>query len=68
MYDQGWEFQNELVAPEPRPSTDLVEFLQVHHELRDHVTHSTFQKIYSNICATMQETNSPFLFILSNFK
>jgi hypothetical protein len=50
MYDQGWEFQNELVAPEPRPSTDLVEFIQVHHELRDHVTHSTFQKIYSNIC------------------
>ncbi|XP_071680521.1 uncharacterized protein [Lolium perenne] len=43
VYDQGWEFQGDLVAPEPGPPTDLVDFLHVHHELRDLATHSRLQ-------------------------
>jgi hypothetical protein len=36
--DQGWDFQNELVAPNPVPSS-FQEFLHIHHEIRDQATH-----------------------------
>jgi hypothetical protein len=38
VYDQGWDFQGELVAPNPVPSS-LQEFLHTHHEIRDRATH-----------------------------
>jgi hypothetical protein len=36
IYDQGWEFQGELVDAEPEPPTY---FLQVNHAMRDNATH-----------------------------
>jgi hypothetical protein len=38
VYDQGWDFQGELVAPNPVPSS-FQEFLHTHHEIRDRATH-----------------------------
>jgi hypothetical protein len=32
VYDQGWDFQGELVAPNPVPSS-FQEFLYTHHEI-----------------------------------
>jgi len=33
VYDQGWEFQGDLVALQPGPPADLIDFLTVHHEI-----------------------------------
>jgi hypothetical protein len=38
IYDQGWDFQGELVAPNPVPSS-FPKFLYTHHEIRDQATH-----------------------------
>jgi hypothetical protein len=38
VYDQGWDFQGELVATNPVPSS-FQEFLHTHHKIRDRVTH-----------------------------
>jgi hypothetical protein len=43
VYDQGWEFQRGLVDTDFGPSTDLVDFLHVHHTMRDKATHSRLQ-------------------------
>jgi hypothetical protein len=32
FYDQGWDFQDDLVAQNPRP-TSFQEFLHAHHEI-----------------------------------
>jgi hypothetical protein len=42
-YDQGWEFQNELVDTEPGPPTDLVDFLHMHHAMRDKTIYNQLQ-------------------------
>jgi hypothetical protein len=36
--DQGWEFQGELVAPNPGLAS-FQEFLHAHREIRDRTTH-----------------------------
>jgi hypothetical protein len=38
VYDQGWDFQGELVAPNLVPSL-FQEFFCTHHEIRDRATH-----------------------------
>jgi hypothetical protein len=38
FYDQGWDFQGELVAPNPGP-VSFQDFLHAHHEIRDWATH-----------------------------
>jgi hypothetical protein len=38
VYDQGWNFQGELVAPNPGP-VSFQDFLHAHHETRDRATH-----------------------------
>jgi hypothetical protein len=38
VYDQGWDFQGELVAVNPVPSS-FQEFLHTHHEIRDRATY-----------------------------
>jgi hypothetical protein len=43
IYDQIWEFQGELVAPEPGPPTTFEDFLAMQHEIRDHVSHNQLQ-------------------------
>jgi hypothetical protein len=43
VYDQGWDFQGELVAPNPAPSS-FQEFLHTHHEIRDRATHLTLHE------------------------
>jgi hypothetical protein len=42
--DLGWKSQGENVAPQPGPPADLVDFLAVHHEMRDKATHIRLQK------------------------
>jgi hypothetical protein len=39
LHDQGWQFQGELVEPQPGPSL-WDEFIAVHHEIRDRHTHN----------------------------
>jgi hypothetical protein len=43
IYDQGWEFQGELVAPHPEAATFEM-FLHVHEEIHDRATHDQLQK------------------------
>jgi hypothetical protein len=38
VYDQGWDFQGELVAPNP-VSSSFQEFLHTNHDIRDRATH-----------------------------
>jgi hypothetical protein len=43
VYDHGWDFQGELVAPNPVPSS-FQEFIHTHHEIRDRATHLALQE------------------------
>jgi hypothetical protein len=43
IYDQGWQFQGELVAPIPGPAS-FQDFLHCHHEIRDREVHQQLQK------------------------
>jgi hypothetical protein len=43
IYDQGWEFQGELVAPHPGAAT-FEKFLHMHEEIYDRATHDQLQK------------------------
>jgi hypothetical protein len=38
VYDQGWDFHSELVAPNSVPSS-FQKFLHTHHEIQDRATH-----------------------------
>jgi hypothetical protein len=42
IYDQGWEFQGDLVAP--GPSADFQDYLQMQHEIRDRTCQNLLQK------------------------
>jgi hypothetical protein len=43
VYDQGWDFQDDLVAANPVP-TSFQEFLHTHHEIQDRPTHLALHK------------------------
>jgi hypothetical protein len=47
IYDQVWDFQGELIAPNPR-LTSFQEFLHAHHEIRDRATHIDLHKNLMN--------------------
>jgi hypothetical protein len=69
MYDQVWEFQGELVAPESGPLAYFVVFLTMCHELRELVQLTTAsKKISFTICGIMLEVTSHFLFFLFEIK
>jgi hypothetical protein len=48
IYDQGWDFQGELVAPNPGPPS-FHEFFHAHHEIRDRTTHNGLKDLVSHI-------------------
>jgi hypothetical protein len=45
VYDQGWDFQGELVAANPGPAS-FVDFLHAHHEIRDREPTTPSMKIW----------------------
>jgi hypothetical protein len=47
VYDQGWDFQGELVAANLVPSC-FQEFLHTYHEIRDRATHLVIHKDLEN--------------------
>jgi hypothetical protein len=47
VYDQAWDFQDELVAQNPVPFS-FQEFLHTHHEIRDRATHLVLHKDLMN--------------------
>jgi hypothetical protein len=38
VYDQGWDFEGDLVAPNPGP-TSFQDFHHAYHDIRDRATH-----------------------------
>jgi hypothetical protein len=46
-YDQGCDFQGELVAPNLGPAS-FQEFLHTHHDIQDRETHNTLHKVLVN--------------------
>jgi hypothetical protein len=42
IYDQGWDYQGDLVEPEGAAAT-FAQFIQFHHEMYDRATHIQFQ-------------------------
>jgi hypothetical protein len=43
VYNQEWDFQGELVAPNPRPAS-FQNFLHVHHKIQDRATDHLLNK------------------------
>jgi hypothetical protein len=61
VYDQGWDFQGDLVAANPIPSS-FQEFLHTHPEIRDQATHLDLHKdLMSHIWIHRGTTPSPTL-------
>jgi hypothetical protein len=52
LYNQGWDFQGELIKPKAG-RTMFLEFLHVHHEIHDQATHIQFQITWLSICEIM---------------
>jgi hypothetical protein len=44
VYDEGWEFHDEVVAPKPEPPAYFADFLTTHSEIQDRASLSKLQE------------------------
>jgi hypothetical protein len=42
IYDQGWEFQGELIMLEPSPLAAFEDFHAMQHKIRDGASHNQY--------------------------
>jgi hypothetical protein len=63
VYDHGWDFHGELVAPNPGP-TSFQDFLHAHHEIRDRTTHHALHEDLVNHIWIHAVTPFDFVYIL----